>query len=151
MCIFKAAITAKRWVIDMWLLLYMNRKSYVGIPMTSLYQTLSDLDRLNSKSLIFRSLTSHKRAQRGRMLLLNIDGKPYMESPVPPSYLTLSWTSRSLRFQSLISWKWAELRHMLLLNINRKLYIGNPMVPWHLTLSELERSNLGSLNRKEPS
>ncbi len=45
------------------------------------------------------------------MLLLNINRKPYMGSPVTLSHLTLSdlerSNSRSLRFQSLISCKGA--------------------------------------------
>ncbi len=58
------------------------------------------------------------------MLLLNINRKPYMGSPVALSHLTLSdlerSISRSLRYhQRLISRKAAELGRMLLLNINR--------------------------------
>ncbi len=62
------------------------------------------------------------------MLLLNINRKPYKESPRVLSHLTLSdlerSKSRSLRFRSLISRKWAMLGHMLLLNLNRKPYMG---------------------------
>ncbi len=54
------------------------------------------------------------------MLLLNINRKPYMGSPMTPSHLTLSDLerpiSKSLRFQRLISRKAADLGHILLLN-----------------------------------
>ncbi len=72
------------------------------------------------------------------MLLLNINRKPCMGSPMVPSHLTLSdlerSKSRSLRFQSLIFWKGAELGPMLLLTINRKPYMGSPMAPSHFNL-----------------
>ncbi len=81
------------------------------------------------------------------VLLLNINGKPYMRSPMTLSHLTLSYLERSnsrsvrLRFRSLISRKGAELGHMLLpvLDINRKQYMGSPMTLSHLTLGDLER------------
>ena len=54
-----------------------------------------------------------------------INRKPYIESQMTPSHLTLRdlerSKSRSLRFRSLISRKGAELGHMLLLNINLNL------------------------------
>ncbi len=72
------------------------------------------------------------------MLLLNINSKPYMGSPVTLSHLTLSdierAISKSLRFQRLISHKAAELDDLLLLNTNRISYTGRS----HLTLSGLE-------------
>ena len=58
------------------------------------------------------------------MLLLNINWKPYIGSPMILSHLTLSdperSISKSLRYQRLISHKTAELGHLLLLNTNRK-------------------------------
>ena len=60
------------------------------------------------------------------MLLLNINKKPDMGSPMALFHVTLCdlerLKSRSLRFQSLISRKGVELGHILLLNINRKPY-----------------------------
>ena len=78
------------------------------------------------------------------MLLLAINRKPYLDSLMTPSLLTLGdlerSKSRSLRFQSLISRKAAELGLVLLLAINRKPYMATPMTPSVLTLSDLERS-----------
>ncbi len=65
------------------------------------------------------------------MLLLNINWKPYMGSPMAPSHLERS-KSRSPRFRSLLSRKGAELGHKLL-TINRKPYMGSSMTPSHLT------------------
>ncbi len=77
------------------------------------------------------------------MLLLNINRKAYMESPMTLSHLTLSdferSLSRSLKFRKLISRKGAGLGYMLLLNINRKPYMGSPVTISYLTLSDLER------------
>ena len=56
--IFWVAITAtcKRWEIDMWLLIYLNRKPYMENPMTPSHLTLSDLERSKSRSLRFQAL-----------------------------------------------------------------------------------------------
>ncbi len=79
---------------------------------------LSDVERSMLKSLRFLKLISRKKAQLGHMLLLNINRKPYRESPMTVSRLTLSYLerskSRSLRFRSIISCKGAELGYMLL-------------------------------------
>ena len=73
--------------------------------------TLRNLERSKQRSLRFGSLISRKSAQLGPMLLLNIDRKPYMMSPMAPSHLALSdlerSKSRSRRFLSLISCKGA--------------------------------------------
>ena len=70
--------------------------------MTSSILTLSDLERSKSRSVGFQSLISRKGAELGHMLLLAINRKPCMASPMTPSHLTLSdpeWSkSRSLRF-----------------------------------------------------
>ncbi len=58
--------------------------------MAPLHLTLSDLERSKSRSLRFQSLISRKGAQLGPVLLLNINKKPYMGSPMAPSHLTLS-------------------------------------------------------------
>ena len=89
-------------------------------------------------------LISRKGAQIGPVLLLNINRKPYMVSPMTSSLLTLGdlerSKSRSLGFQNLVSRKGAELGPMLLLPMNRKQYMVSPMTPSLLTLSNIERS-----------
>ena len=73
--------------------------------------TLRNPERSKPRSLRFGSFISRKAAQLGPMLLLNIDRKPYMWSPMSSSHLTLSdlerSKSRSRRFLSLISCKGA--------------------------------------------
>ncbi len=59
-------------------------------PMTSSHMTFSDVRRSNTRSLRFRSLISHKGAELGHMLSLNINRKAYKESPMTSSHLTLS-------------------------------------------------------------
>ncbi len=54
----------------------------MGSPMPLSSLTLSDLERSKSRSLRFRSLISCKGAYLGSMLLLNINRKPYMDSPM---------------------------------------------------------------------
>ncbi len=73
--------------------------------MTLSILTLSDLERSKSRSLAFQSLISRKGAELGYMLLLTINRKPHMGSPLAFSHLTLSdlERSKSPRFQSLIS------------------------------------------------
>ena len=104
-----AAITAKRWETDMWLLLDTNMKPYMRNQMALSDLTLSDLERSKSKLLRFQSLIWHKGAELRTMLLLTINRKPYMAIPMTSSLLTLSdferSKSRSLGFQSLISCK----------------------------------------------
>ncbi len=77
--------------------------------MTLSHLTLSDLERSNSRSLTFQSLISCNGAGLGYMLLLNINRKAYMGSPMTLSHLTLSdlerSKSRSLKFRTLISRK----------------------------------------------
>ncbi len=51
--------------------------------------TLSDLERVNSRSIRFQSVISRKGAKLGPMLLLIINRKPYMASAMTPP-LTLS-------------------------------------------------------------
>ncbi len=68
-------------------------------------QTLSDLERSNSRSIRFQCVISRKGAKLGPMLLLNINRKPYfyIGSPISLSDLTLGdlerSESRSLRFR----------------------------------------------------
>ena len=57
--------------------------------MTSSRLTLSDLERLNSRSLRFPALLSYNGAELGHMLLLNINRKAYMGSPETLLHLTL--------------------------------------------------------------
>ena len=72
-------------------------------------------------SLGFQSLISRKWPELGPVLLLIINRKTYMASPMTSSILTLSDTesskSRSLGFQSLITRKGAELGPKLLINL----------------------------------
>ncbi len=111
--------------------------------MTPSLLILSDVERSKSKSFRFQDVISRKGAELGPMLLLTINRKPYMASPMKSLLLTLSdlerSKSRSFRFQSLISRKGAELGPMLLLTINRKPYTASLMTSL-LILSDLERS-----------
>ena len=95
-------------------------------------------------------LVSRKGIKLGPMLLLTINRKPYIRSPMAHLHLTLSdlerSNSRSPIFQSPISRKGAELGPILVLTINRKPHIGSPMTSRHLTLSDLERSKSRSPN-----
>ncbi len=61
----------------------------MGSRMALSHLKFSELERSKSRSLRFRSLISRKRAQLGPMLLLNINRKPYMGSPMALSSLTL--------------------------------------------------------------
>ena len=62
--------------------IYINRKPYMENPMTPSQVTLSDVERLKSRSLIFRSFVSCKGAELGHTLLLNMHRKAYMGSPL---------------------------------------------------------------------
>ncbi len=63
------------------------------------------------------------------MLLLTINRKAFMASPMTPRHLTLNdlerLRSRLLGFQSRISHKGTKSGHMLLLIINRKTHGGS--------------------------
>ncbi len=50
-------------------------------PMTLSNLTLSDIERSESRWLMFRSIISHKEAELGQMLLLNIKRKAFMGIP----------------------------------------------------------------------
>ena len=64
-------------------------------PTAPLTVALSDLEKSHSMSLRFRSLTSHKLADLGNILLLNVTGKPYMGSVMEPLDLILSDLERA--------------------------------------------------------
>ncbi len=66
--------------------------------MTPSHLTLSDLERSRSWSLGFQSLISRNAAKLGLMLLLTINKKPYMGSPITPSHLTYSESNSTIRF-----------------------------------------------------
>ena len=92
-----------------------------------------------------QSLIARKGAELGHKLLLILNRKPYIMSPITPSPLTLSdlqrSKSRSPRFRKLISRKGGYLGSMFLLNINTKPYMGSPNdTIAFLSLSDLERS-----------
>ncbi len=55
--------------------------------------SLNVFERSKSKSLRFQSLICHKGAGLGHILILNINRKPYMESSMAPSDLTLQGQS----------------------------------------------------------
>ncbi len=76
----------------------------MGSPMALSNLTLSDLERSNSKSLIFQSLTSRKEAQLVPVLLLNINRNSYMGSPIRLSHLSLSGLQRSKSWFELSGW-----------------------------------------------
>ena len=54
----------------------------MGRPVTLSDLTFNDIERSTSRALGFRSIKSRKGAELGHMLLLNINGKAYMESPL---------------------------------------------------------------------
>ena len=54
----------------------------MGSPMIPSHLTLSDLERSKLRSLRFRSFVYCKEAELGHTLLLNINGKAYMGSPL---------------------------------------------------------------------
>ncbi len=78
------------------LLLNINKKAYMGSPMTLSRMTLSDRERLKSRSLIFQSTLEHCCDY-----ILSSDLERSM--------------SRSLRFWRLICHKWTKIGHMLLI------------------------------------
>ena len=63
--------------------------------MTLSHLTLCDLERSNSRSLGFRSFIYCKVAELRHMLLLEINGRAYMGSPMTLSHLTLGDLERS--------------------------------------------------------
>ncbi len=77
------------------LLLNINRKPYMGSPMTLSYLTLSDPEKCKARLLRFRSSISAKGAELGHMLLLNINRKACMGSPL----VRLHWTLVTLKGQ----------------------------------------------------
>ncbi len=56
--------------------------SHMESPMTPSHLTLSDLERSKPRSLRFQRFVSCKGAELGNMLLLNINGKAYIGSPL---------------------------------------------------------------------
>ncbi len=82
-CLYSPVYIAKLREIDIRLLLVLldiGRKSYMGSPMVPLDLTLSDLERLNSRSSRFQGLISREGASIGPMLILTINRKRYMWS-----------------------------------------------------------------------
>ncbi len=78
-----------------------NRNPCLASPMTSSYLTLSKLERSKSRSLRFRSFVSYKRAVLGHILLLNINRKAYMGSPLVITFGLSDLEMSMLRSQSL--------------------------------------------------
>ena len=91
------------------LLLNINRKPYIGSPMTLSHLTLIALGRSISRSHRFQRLISRKVAELGHMLLLNTNRTPYMGSQKPSLHLSdlllLSGTraSHNLRYHAVTS------------------------------------------------
>ncbi len=110
--------------------------------MTPSLLTLSDPERSKSRSL------SHNRTKLGPMLLLTIDRKPYMGSPMTPSIMIFNdlkgQSQGHLEFKALYLIK-EQLGPMSLLTINRKPYVASPRAQSLLTLSDFERSEARSL------
>ncbi len=135
-------------MLDHILLFNINRKAYVSI--CAITFGLSDLDRSESGSLKFRSIICRKGADLGHMLLLNINRKVCMGSPLVQLHLTsLEGHCQGHSDSMLISRKGAELDHMLLLDTNRKSHMESPTVPSHLTLGDLVRSKSRSLSSRK--
>ena len=89
----------------------------MGSPMTLSLLTSSDPERSNSRSLTFPGLISCEGAELHHKLLLNINEKAYMESPMT-SHMTFSDLEGQIQghsdFETLYLVK--ELGHMLLSN-----------------------------------
>ena len=84
------------------LLLNINEKAYKESPMALSYLTLSNLERLISRSFRFQRLIFRKATELGHMLLLNINRKSYTGTPIPQSHLTLrDLESSKFRFRKL--------------------------------------------------
>ena len=119
------------------LLLNINRKPYMGSPMTLSHLTLVTLKvKVNQIS----KHISRKGAELGHMLLCNINRNPYMRSPMTLA-VDLEWPYKikvTLRFRNLISHKGAKLGHMLLLNIYRIACMGSPLAWLHWTYVTLK-------------
>ena len=129
------------------LLLHIDRKAYMGSPFVWLHLTSVILKgqwlgqwswKVNVKILRFWKLISCKGAEIGHMLLLNINRKPYMGSPMTLTFhLEWHWKVNikvtQISKAYIIFRKAAELGHMLLLNTNRKSYVESPshdIWPW---------------------
>ncbi len=66
----------------------------LGCSSAPLDLTVSDLERLSSRSIRFQSLMSRK-GELGHMLLLNINNKPYMRRPMTQSHVTVTLKDES--------------------------------------------------------
>ena len=80
--IFGRLVSPKGSELGYMLPLTINRKPYMGSPITLSHFTLNDLEKSLSMSLGFRSLISCKGAELSHTLLLNINKKAYMGSPL---------------------------------------------------------------------
>ncbi len=69
-----------------------SRPFFIGSPIALSHVTFKDQRQI---CLRFRSTISCKGAELGHILLLNINRKLYMGSPIPPTYFTLSDIERS--------------------------------------------------------
>ncbi len=85
------------------------------------------------------------------MLLLNINRKAYMGSPITLSHLTFVTLKGQSQGHSdfkavCLAKEQSYTYHMLLLNISRKVYMRSSMTLSHMTLSDLETQSLGCSN-----
>ncbi len=92
---FRSFVSCKGAELGHMLLLSLNRKAYMGSPMTLSHLTLNDLERSVARSFGFQRLIFCKAAELGHMLLLNTDRTWYIGCPKSPSHLTLSDLKRS--------------------------------------------------------
>ena len=108
--ILKASITHKRWKMTMWLLLNINRNSYMGSPKAPLDLTLSDLERCKVTQILKPYIAWRRRVRP--CFTIKIKGKHIWgvlgHHHIWPWVTLKLERSKSLRFESLISRKGAE-------------------------------------------
>ena len=122
----------------MYLLLFTYRKSYMGFLMAPLTSTFSDLERLNSRSCIFRMAITHKILR----IFMHLPHVGFLISPLPLTSSDLERSnSKSHIVWMAISYKIRQIGIYLLLFTYRKSYMGFLMAPSTSTFSDLERLN----------
>ena len=133
-------LSRKRYEIDRWLLLNVNRKLWVQDRIVSSSVTLSDSKSGFQGHCILTSRISQKRCVLGTKLLKNTNRKPYTIYRMVPLQMTLSdlWPRFQGHdiFSSQISEKRRVLKTKLLLH-KRKLYLTYGTVLCLVTLTDL--------------
>ena len=105
--------------------------------MTPSFLTLSDFERSTSRSLGFQCLISRKGVELGPMLLLIINRKPYMASPMTSSLLCFSVPGRS-KSKSLEFWVEGNLHGIDIFtssNITTLIWVSQKVVCWRAGFS----------------